>query len=299
MKKNTYDISPNHNSLNHNQFISKDEVRIHYVRAGAGKPILLLHGWPGFWYDWRHVLSEISGFCDAIAPDFRGFGGSDKPDFVKDYTPEKHVEDLIGLLDHLSLNNVMVVAHDIGATIAQMMAKKYPERISSIILLNPPYAGIAERRFDPNIQSEFWYQHFHNLPISDEMIGNNKDLLKVYLTHFYTHWIGRKEKIRNEELNFIIEEYSKPDAFKASILYYRARAGAKTANAVSSQTIEKINHNTKILWGKADPVMRVEWADRIPDYFSNVSIDLLEGIGHFVPFEAPEKVIEAIKFQLL
>ncbi|MEH7393260.1 alpha/beta hydrolase [Bacillus sp. JJ1503] len=291
------DLSPYDGNWKHFNHIGKTGVHIHYVRMGAGEPVLFLHGWPGFWYDWRHVLPELSKSCDVIAPDLRGFGKSGKPEELPAvaYTPENHVDDLIGLIHSLSLDKVVVVAHDIGATIAQTLVKKFPERVKSLVLLNPPYGGIGERRFDPNIQSEFWYQHFHNLPIAEEILGLSDASLRVYLTYFYEHWIGNREKLREQELNYIIEEFLKPGAFKASIAYYRARSGAKTSSALSSQIIEKISHKTTILWGNADPVIRYEWADRIPDYFSDATITILNNIGHFVPFEAPLDVIKAVK----
>lgn len=96
-----------------------------------------------------------------IAPDFRGFVDSDKPDVSPEgYTPEHFAKDVISLLDEQGIKSAVVVAHDIGATIAQLLAKKYPDYVERLVLLNPPYNGIGLRRFDPSIQEEFWYQHF-------------------------------------------------------------------------------------------------------------------------------------------
>lgn len=274
----------------------KGDVKLHYVRRGQGKPIILLHGWPGFWYDWRAVLPRLSEHGDVLAPDFRGFGESSKPegDPVLLYSPEIHAEDLISLMDSLGIQKAVFAAHDIGATIAQTLANHYPERVESLVLLNPPYPGIGDRRFSPDIQGQFWYQHFHQLQLAEKLVAYNKETVRIYIEHFYRHWIGNKESLVNEELEFILDQYSSKGAFKASIAYYRARANAKTKQAVNSHEVRKICQPTSILWGKKDPVILSEWSDRVDDYFTRASLNLLEGVGHFVPFEAPDLVTDTI-----
>lgn len=281
----------------HHYFAKGDEgVKIHYVRKGEGAPVLLLHGWPGFWYDWRHIIEPLSKMADVIAPDFRGFGNSDKPDVspLEGYSPEHLAKDVISLLDELKIKEAIVVAHDIGATIAQLLAKKYPQYVKSLVLLNPPYNGIGTRRFDPSIQGAFWYQHFHNLDWAGDLIGYNEDTVKLYLTHFYQAWTGNKDALRDKELAAIIKTYAKDDSMKKSINYYKARAQAKKPTA--SQTVEeKIKQKTTVLWGKEDPVMIVEWSDRLGLFFENYTLEILQGIGHFVPFEAPNEVVNAVR----
>jgi pimeloyl-ACP methyl ester carboxylesterase len=278
----------------------KDGLKLHFVRRGSGKPVILLHGWPGFWYDWRAVIPQLSQHADVIAPDLRGFGDSEKPegDPVLLYAPEVHAADLITLMDSLGIQKAVFAAHDIGATIAQTLATVYPDRVESLVLLNPPYPGIGTRRFAPEIQGQFWYQHFHNLQLAEKLVGYNKETVGMYIEHFYRHWIGNNESLRNADLQYIIDKYSNPGAFKASIAYYRARANAKTKQAVSNGAVRKIRQPTSILWGKKDPIILAEWSDRMDEYFTRASLNLLEGVGHFVPFEAPDQVIDAIIEQL-
>jgi pimeloyl-ACP methyl ester carboxylesterase len=154
MNKRSIALSPLSASWGHHEALGTDGVQIHYVRQGKGMPVVLLHGWPGFWYDWRHVIPVLSRFSDVIAPDFRGFGDSDKPDVLPEegYTPHSLARDIIALLDHLQLDSVVLVAHDIGATVAQTLAHLIPNRIESMILMNPPYPGIGSRRFEPQMQ---------------------------------------------------------------------------------------------------------------------------------------------------
>jgi len=270
-------------------------VQLHYVRQGRGNPVLLLHGWPGFWYDWRRVIPGLALLADVIAPDLRGFGDSDKPDLPPSsgYTPEVHADDLAHLIEHLALAPVVVVAHDIGATIAQTLARRFPHHVRALVLLNPPYPGIGTRRFEPQAQREFWYQHFHQLPLAEELVGHSRGTIGAYLRYFYRHWTGRQDMLSEDELDSIVDVYARPGAFAASLAYYRARAGAKDARAATIP-IEKIGQPTSVLWGESDPVIPVSWSDRLGDTFTDVTLRTLPGIGHFVPWEAPHDVIEAV-----
>lgn len=292
----TTDLLPEEIHCHHFFTAGENGVKIHYVREGDGTPVLLLHGWPGFWYDWRHLIEPLSKVADVIAPDFRGFGDSDKPDVspMEGYTPEHLAKDVISLLDEQGIKRAVVVAHDIGATIAQLLAKKYPDYVQRLVLLNPPYNGIGSRRFDPSIQGEFWYQHFHNLNWAGDLIGYNEETVKLYLTHFYQTWTGKKEALREVELDAIIQAYAKDASIKRSINYYKARSQAKKPTSV--QPIEeKIKQKTTVLWGKDDPVMLADWSDKLALFFENYSLKLLPGVGHFVPFEAPMEVLNAIR----
>jgi pimeloyl-ACP methyl ester carboxylesterase len=294
------DLLPEEVPCDHFYTSGKDGVKIHYVRKGEGIPVLLLHGWPGYWYDWRHVIEPLSRMADVIAPDFRGFGNSDKPNVspLEGYTPEHLAKDVISLLDELGIMSVVVVAHDIGATIAQFLAKKYPTYVNSLVLLNPPYNGIGTRRFDPSIQGEFWYQHFHNLDWAGDLIGYNEETVKIYLTHFYQKWTVNIEALRESELDAIIKTYAKDGAIQKSINYYKARAQAKRITTFQGNE-EKIKQKTTVLWGKEDPVMLAEWSDRLALFFEHFTLKILPGIGHFVPFEAPNEVVNSIRENLL
>lgn len=290
-------LLPNDPAFRHHRAPGADGLEIHYVRQGSGRPVLLLHGWPGFWYDWRHVVVPLSESADVIAPDLRGYGESDAPNGepVDVHGPGPCARDLAALLEHLDLSDVLIAGHDIGASIAQTLTKTIPDRIAGLVLFNPPYPGIGARRFDPKVQPEFWYQHFHNLQWSQDLIGLNRVTTRLYLKHFYDHWVGCKERIAAKEFEAIVDVYARPGAFEASIAYYRARAGSRVKDSGASAEDNVIDVLTTVTWGELDPVMQCEWRDRIPEFFTTVTdVPVLDGVGHFVPFEAPEAVIDAI-----
>jgi pimeloyl-ACP methyl ester carboxylesterase len=272
-------------------------VRLHYVRQGRGPATILLHGWPGFWYDWRRVVPRLTAVADVIAPDFRGFGDSDKPDLppLPAYAPRTLATDILALMNHLGIERAHLVAHDIGAVVAQEMARTVPERIVALILLNPPYPGIGERRSEPAAQREAWCEHFHNLPLAEYLVGYNRDTIRLYLAHLYGHWLGRKDTLRPAEFEALVDVCARPGAFAAGLACCRARAAIHAHEVdLANQTALRVRQPTHILWGEADPVMPIAWSDRLPEFFAQWSYRALPDIGHFVPFEAPDEVVAAV-----
>jgi pimeloyl-ACP methyl ester carboxylesterase len=277
-----------------------DGLELHYVRWGQGTPrVLLLHGWPGFWYDWRRVLPRLAQFTSVIAMDLRGFGFSAKPDWPvhSAYSPEAQAKNVLTLLDQLNVESIVLGGYDIGSRVAQMIAHMAPERVHSLVLSAPVYPGFGTRPLEPEAQQERWYQHFHMLPQADQLIGHDQETVRLYLSHFYNHWVGNKQALRPHQFEEIVKTYAQPEAARGSIAWYRAGGGSGQVALASGNTPPvPITHPTMILWGETDPIAPPAWADRLGDTFSHLlGVQFLPDIGHFVPFEAPEAVVEAIR----
>jgi pimeloyl-ACP methyl ester carboxylesterase len=275
--------------------LSHDTVRLsrgemHYVSVGTGPGVVLLHGWPGFWFDYRHVLPLVSPHVRAVAPDFFGFGESVAEDGdVEAAGQETLAADVVELLDALGLERAVLVGHDIGSAVAPAVARRAPERVRGLVLLNPTHPYIGERRNTPDQQREAWYQHFHLLPLAAQMIDGDRRLVRLYLSHFYEHWAGRK-KIEPAELESVVETYARPGAFAASIGWYRARA----AERVRRRPVAPVHLRTIALWGDRDPMRPLDYRDGFERAFPTSTIRVLSGVGHFVAAEAPEPVADAI-----
>jgi pimeloyl-ACP methyl ester carboxylesterase len=200
------------------------------VSVGAGSAVVLLHGWPGFWFDYRHVLPRVATLGHAVAPDFLGFGASDAVhgDPVEAAGEEAFAADVLELLDWLALDRVVMVGHDIGSAVAPALARGAPERVQGLVLLNPTHPYIGGKRYSPDAQRESWYQHFHRLPLAEGLIDGDRRRVELYLSYFYEHWAGR-DRIRPSELATVVDVYARPGAFAASLLWYRASRAAKSA----------------------------------------------------------------------
>src|SRR2546430_2475723 len=117
--------------------------RVHVVRAGAGFPVVCLHGWPGYWYDYRHVLPALAGSADVVAVDLRGVGASDKPASGSDRAAQAHVVEAV--LDSLALQPATLIGYDIGSAIAVQLARQSPSRVAGLVLGAPLHPGSGAR----------------------------------------------------------------------------------------------------------------------------------------------------------
>lgn len=255
--------------------------------------VLALHGWPGLHTDWMPVIERM-GDVFWIVPDLRGFGDSDAPpSSATDRSgPNAHAQDMRAVLDHLQIPSAVVAGHDIGATVAQAFALEEPRRARALALFNPPYPGIAERRFTPKAQQEMWYQHFHQLPLAERLLDGHPDAVRAYLEHFYCAWSGSGSPLSDEQLSAVAAAYSRPGRFAASIAYYRARAQAKLAPAPPA---ERPTPPAFVAWGEEDPVMPIGWSDRLDEHFELNHFERVAGAGHFLPLEAPHLVARTVR----
>ena len=140
------------------RFVRAGGLRMHVAEAGdpSKPPLLLLHGWPQHWYEWRHVVPLLAGDFRLVMPDLRGHGWTDAPDGP--YDKEQLATDVLALLDELGLERVSVLAHDWGAWVAFLIALRAPERIDRMVLLNIPHPFQRPTLRKLAASWRFWYQ---------------------------------------------------------------------------------------------------------------------------------------------
>jgi pimeloyl-ACP methyl ester carboxylesterase len=271
-------------------------VRLHYVRQGHGFPVILLHGWPGFWYEWAPVISPLAAHHDVIVPDLRGFAYSEKPELPADegYRSDVVARDIAALAAHLRLGEVAVVAHDIGARVAQPLAIQFRALVSRLVLFDPPYPGIGRRWREPAHVREIWYQIFHTLPWADQLVGATRETTAIYLRHFLTHWSHRKDWLTPDELQHWVDAYSQPGALRGGFNYYRASERTRVTDAERPAETFRVETDTLVLWGENDPILPVAWADRLPEYFPRLTLERIPGVGHFMMREAPPVLVDRV-----
>jgi pimeloyl-ACP methyl ester carboxylesterase len=268
--------------------VTTNGVRLHYVRQGAGEPLLLIHGWPGWWYEWHLNIAPLAERFDVIAPDMRGYAYSDKPDLAPEvgYTDTQFAEDIRGLIDALGFESVRIVTHDFGAIWVQRFARLYPKRLVKLMLFDPPYPGIGVRWFELPHVFNTWYQLFHQQPWAEALVGSSRQATEIYLRHFLSAWSANKDLWTDEEIAEYVEAYSQPGALRGGFNCYRAalRGGAFAGADV------KVEAPTMVLWGDRDSILPFSWSDKIPEFFANATVKKVEGVGHFMMREAPDRV---------
>jgi pimeloyl-ACP methyl ester carboxylesterase len=274
-----------------------DGFRLAYDRTGAGPAVLLLHGWPGDRTDYREVVPLVAPAADVIVPDLRGFGESDKhpADPAAQYSAVAQARSLIALIGELALGPVVLAGYDIGSRIAQAIAKDRPDLVRALVVA-PPLPGIGDRILTPGAQREFWYQAFHNLELSTQLMDGQPEAVRAYLRHFWSHWSGPGYQPSGSHLDHLVSVYGAPGAFAASIAWYRAGAGSVAASLAERAPAPdaRIAVPVTVLWPEHDPLFPRQWSDRIGEFFAAAELTWLDGAGHFSPLEAPDRFAAAV-----
>ncbi len=209
------------------QYLETNGIEVHYVRHGEGLPLILLHGWPEFWFVWRKNILPLAESFDVVAPDLRGFGDTEKtalPDPPSDLLKE-YVEDLRGLADAMGFEEFGIVSHDVGAYVAQAFARKYPDRLSGLFFFNCPYPGIGERWVEPDQVNEIWYQSFNQQPWAASLVGENRKTCELYIGHFLDHW-SHEPGLFDEDLDVWVDNFMKPGNLQGGFNWYITRVAS-------------------------------------------------------------------------
>jgi pimeloyl-ACP methyl ester carboxylesterase len=273
-----------------------DGFELSYDRVGNGPAVVLLHGWPGDRSDYEELVPLLSG-CEVVVPDLRGFGHSDKhvADPVTQYAAPAQARSVAALITELGLERPVVVGYDIGSRIAQALARQHPELVRAIVIC-PPVPGVGTRIFGPGPLREFWYQAFHRIGLSEELLDGKPDAVRVYLRYFWEHWSGPHFTLDDKRLDHLVSVYGPPGAFVASVQMYRAGGG--TASVALAETApateDRLAMPTVVLWPEHDPLFPREWSDRIGEFFSNARLRFVDGVGHFAPLEYPRVIAEEV-----
>jgi len=271
-------------------YLDVNSINIHYVRHGSGAPLVLLHGWPEFWMVWRKNIPTLSEDFDVVAPDLRGFGDTDKPGLPNPPSDlvGSLVEDLRGLADALGFERFGIVSHDVGAYVAQGFARKYPDHLSGLFFFNCPYPGIGRRWVEPDHVNEIWYQTFNQQPWAASLVGEDRKTCETYIRHFLDHW-AHESDLFDEDMQAWVENFMKPGNLQGGFDWYIATNESRIELIRNGPPeLPKIETPTRVLWGSSDSVLKVEWADRLGDYFANYDFSPAEEAGHFVHYERPE-----------
>ncbi len=225
-------------------------VRLHYVEAGSGPLIVLLHGFPEFWYTWRLQIPFLAqaGFR-VLVPDQRGYNISAKPRGVSNYRIDLLTGDVAGLIRHAGQERAIVAGHDWGGIIAWHLAMTRPECVERLVILNAPHPGPLARELRTLSQLlKSWYIFFFQLPVLPELLCRS-NRFGMLLGSLRDDPGGVRPRVSEEDLAFYRRALSRPGALTAAINYYRA---ALRNVRQSESTIRAIAMPTMVLWGELD-----------------------------------------------
>jgi pimeloyl-ACP methyl ester carboxylesterase len=262
-------------------------VRLHYVEAGTGPPVLLLHGFPEFWYSWRHQLPALAaaGFR-ALAPDLRGYNESDKPAGVASYRLEHLRADVLGLIRHLGAERVALVGHDWGGVVAWDVAIHAPEAVDKLVVLNAPHPAAFRRDLKrPGQLLRSWYVFFFQLPRLPEWSLRRRGFAAV--ERMFRRQPARPDAFTDDDIWEYKRALARPGALTAALNYYRA--APRTAGE-ALRGLRQVQAPTLLVWGERDPYLGPHLTRGLEPWVPDLRVERLPGVSHWVQNDAPERV---------
>jgi pimeloyl-ACP methyl ester carboxylesterase len=261
-------------------------VRLHYAEVGSGPLVILLHGFPQCWYEWRYVIPRLAEHFHVIAPDMRGYNESDKPPGIASYTIENLTQDIASLIETLGEERAHIVGHDWGGGVAWGLGMQHSHRVDRLAVLNSPHPAAFERELKKGRQLlRSWYIFFFQLPLLPEAS------MRLTLRRSLPNSAQVPGAFPEEALDVYENAISQPGAATAMINYYRALFRNAPA---ARRLIRPITRPTLLLWGMKDFALIPELTEGLEQWVPDLRIERREESGHWLPEEKPGVVGDAL-----
>ena len=265
----------------HSRFAKLAGIRMHYLTAGEGPPVVLLHGFAQTSHMWRPLITRLAPGRTVIAPDLRGFGQSSAP--ASGYTKTALADDVHALVEALGHRRVTIVGHDIGLMVAYAYAAKYPQAVDRIALLDAFLPGIGQWQ-TVWLLRDLWHFHFYGETPLKLVTGRER----IYLEHFWNDFAAdRKHSVPEKDRRFYAKEYARPGHMRAGFEVFRAFETDAAEFAVLGKT--PLPMPMLVLTGeKASGEFLIQQGRLVA---ADVEGVVIPGAGHWLMEEAPGQVI--------
>ncbi len=268
-------------------------VKLHYATAGNGeKLVVLLHGFPEFWYSWRRQIIALSDEYTVVAPDMRGYNLSDKPANVSDYQIDKLVDDITGLIRHFGREQAAIVGHDWGASVAWATAQKHPEYVWKLCALQVPPISVWKKNQTVKQFLASWYMFFFQIPRLPEWLMSRNDF--AILAKGLKNSTAERGVFSDYDIAEYKKAWSEPTALTSAINYYRANILKRLFSKQSTE--EKIKVPTLFIYGEKDQAILPETVQGIGEIIDAPYQEIrIPDAGHWVQQEAAEIVTDSLR----
>ncbi len=273
-------------------YIDTNGVSLHVKMAGPadGQPVILLHGFPEFWYGWKAQIEFLANAgYRVIVPDQRGYNLSDKPKAVEAYRMYQLVADVIGLIDHIGHDQVYLVGHDWGGGVAWATAIQHPERIKKLVILNTPHPSVFLQQLgsNPRQVSRSLYMGFFQLPFAPEamlMLGDGMGAANLL------QFSSKPGTFSDADIAEYIKAWKRPGAMTAMLNWYRATGRKPSSGNLSSGGSIRVTMPTLLVWGTKDIALGSEMAQPSIDLCDDGRLITFNDAGHWIAHEKPNEV---------
>jgi len=274
------------------------------VRLGGregGEPILFLHGFPESHRTWRHQLPALAADHFVVAPDQRGFAGSDRPEGVENYETGRIVDDVMALADALELKHFTLVGHDWGGAVAWAAALGHPFRVKRLVIVNAPHPRVFQESLidDPAQREASQYIRAFRSPLMEAGIK------AMGLGTFFDKTFGAHAdltRITAEERQRYLDQWSQPGVLTSMLNWYRAAKIEVPAMGEEAHRplwlhapFPKIHQPTLVVWGLKDKALLPVQLEGLHGLVKDLRLVTSPTAGHFLPWEEPETLTAAIR----
>jgi len=290
------------------EHVVANDVRLHVVTAGPadGDVVVLLHGFPEFWYSWREQIPALAAAgYRVVVPDTRGYNESEKPHGIAAYRIDELVGDVVGLVEHYAGDGAAdadaggdaasahVVGHDWGGAVAWAVAIGHPDVVDRLAIMNAPHPGrFRELLRRPAQLKRSWYMVAFQLPWLPELGLTRDDAAAL------TDVFG--DAMPASELRHYRDAIQRPGAATAAVNYYRAfaRVGVRQALPFASAPVpagdDDVDAPTLVVWGEDDEALLPENASGLDRWVPDLRVERIPGASHWVQLDASERVTDAL-----
>jgi pimeloyl-ACP methyl ester carboxylesterase len=261
-------------------------VRLHYCTAGSGDPVVLVHGWPSTWFEWRRVMPLLAAQHRLVVPDLRGLGDSSRP--AAGYDKKTIAADLWQLLaGTLGLTHWHLVGHDWGGPVAFALAAAHEEAIRTLTIVDVTLPGIGP---DISQGGRRWHHAFHMTPDLPEALVQGRE--REYLSWFYRAFSHRQAAFDGADIDEYLRTYRDPAALRAGFAYYRNIPQDTADNRALLASGRRLQMPVLAVGGgRAEARGRgSEPEQSLREIATDVTGAVIADCGHFVPEEAPAEL---------
>lgn len=271
-------------------FIKLKDVKLHYVENGdRSKPLMLfVHGFPEFWFSWRHQMKHFASTHWVVAIDMRGYGDSDKPGKRSDYKIEKLVQDVVDVVHGLNRDSCILVCHDWGGVVGWGVTAHFPKVVSKLIVMNCPHPATFGKKLTSSVGQflKSWYIFLFQVPWIAEWVISVNDLgmfNRIFIDG------NKKQNVTPDELEAFKYTFSGRGAFTPPINYYRQNIPLFLANDESAP-FPLIQTPTLFIWGENDHALSRDFPELAKPFVPNLTIKYIPKGDHFIQQDKPAEV---------
>jgi pimeloyl-ACP methyl ester carboxylesterase len=280
-------------------------IRMHYVTHGEGAPVLLLHGFPEYWGVWKQVMADLGKDHHVIAPDLRGYNLTSRPEGVEAYRIEHLVEDVRGLVAHLGVKDVHLVAQDWGALVGWSFVLRHPQLVRSYTAIDITHPALFNRelRHNPAHQQVSQYMlSFRDPGAADFIAANDFTWPKQALID-----VARQHGADLSEADAaeLVEAWRQPGAINAGLNWYRAAmmgppdgkghpGGSNLVEGLSPQAL-KVTLPVLVLWAELEAYLLPSGLEGLEEYVADLTVKRIPGGTHSVTLEKPREVSQFVR----